>query len=986
MMDDFHMEQLLIADSEEDEDIAEMLYHDAIIASALAEGLSMKDAEALAHYGMPHIGNIPRSGRYAWGTGENPYQGLEQFQSTVKKLKAAGMTDVAIAKHLGLRNTAHLKARQSVAHNELYKYRCDLAVKLKAKGMSNVAIAERIYHDKAKENNIRNLLKAAELERKDALSGVMNAIKDEVRDKKYVAIGEGTELYLNTTHSRMESAVEALKDEGYQTINLRIPQYQKNNGDMTIIRVLTDDPRSEKAVYRELYQHPNLVQPCSVHYEPKTDSYYKMEPPRSIDSKRVLIRYAEDAGPNGSKGIDRDGTIEIRRGCPDLDLGRAHYAQVRIAVDGTHYLKGMALYSDNIPDGYDVVFNTNKHRGTPMMGSKDNTVLKPMDNDPYNPFGATIREQDKLNLVQRHYIDKNGKTQLNCLNIVNEEGNWREWSRTISAQMLSKQPPELAKRQLDLTYNKKLQEFKDIMAITNPTLRKIRLEEFGSGCDAAAVHLKAHGFDRQMSQVILPLTSLKDNEVYAPNFKDGEEVVLIRYPHASIAEIPHLVVNNRNKEGKAVLGRPIDGIGINPHVAAHLSGADFDGDTVIVIPNNRHEIRFREYFDELKNFEPKDQYRGYEGMKKMTKKQRGTEMGRVTNLITDMTAQDAPPQDIIPAIKHSMVVIDAYKHGLNWKQSEQDNHIAELIKRYQTQPNGHVGGATTLFSKASSTTYIPHRRYKGYDPETGEHIWENTNQINKIAKYKTVKGPDGKPLKDEHGKEIRIYQKDAEGNQIYKEQERLVRSTQMADTNDAFTLVSKYNKPIEQIYARYANSMKALGNEARKEAAKTPRLKQDANAKAIYANEVKSIMAKLKGALMNKPLERQALILTDAEIKIRKVENQEMSADEEKKLKNRLMNENRYRVGAFKNAIELTDDEMKAMNSGALSDTMARSVFMNMTANYRNSLFMPKAENRLSPAQVAKAERMLRKGASQGDVAAELGISVDTLIDAVDID
>ena len=55
-----------------------------------------------------------------------------------------------------------------------------------------------------------------------------------------------------------------------------------------------------------------------------------------------------------------------RRGVADLDLGDSHYAQVRILVDGTHYLKGMAMYSDDMPDGADIVFNTNKHTGTPV--------------------------------------------------------------------------------------------------------------------------------------------------------------------------------------------------------------------------------------------------------------------------------------------------------------------------------------------------------------------------------------------------------------------------------------------------------------------------------------------------------------------------------------------------------------------------------------------------------------------------------------------
>ena len=66
---------------------------------------------------------------------------------------------------------------------------------------------------------------------------------------------------------------------------------------------------------------------------------------KSVDSKRVKIIYAEDGG------TDKDGVMELRRGVEDLDLGGSQYAQVRIGVDGTHFIKGMAIYRDDMPDG-----------------------------------------------------------------------------------------------------------------------------------------------------------------------------------------------------------------------------------------------------------------------------------------------------------------------------------------------------------------------------------------------------------------------------------------------------------------------------------------------------------------------------------------------------------------------------------------------------------------------------------------------------------
>lgn len=119
-------------------------------------------------------------------------------------------------------------------------------------------------------------------------------------------------------------------------------------------------------------------------------TYLSFVYPESMDSSRLKIRYAEDGG------IDKDGVIEIRRGVEDLSLGESHYAQVRILVDGNRYLKGMAVYSDDLPDGVDVVFNTNKKQGTPT-----GDVLKKITNDPENPFGSLIKEHGGQNYNNR---------------------------------------------------------------------------------------------------------------------------------------------------------------------------------------------------------------------------------------------------------------------------------------------------------------------------------------------------------------------------------------------------------------------------------------------------------------------------------------------------------------------------------------------------------------------------------------------------------
>lgn len=153
------------------------------------------------------------------------------------------------------------------------------------------------------------------------------------------------------------------------------------------------------------------------HSEDGGETFKKLQRPSSMSSDRVYIRYGDEGG------LDKDGVIEIRRGVADLNLGKSHYAQVRIMVDDSHYLKGMAVYSDDIPEGYDVVFNTNKKSGTPKM-----KVLKPIKDDPDNPFGASIKANG-----QSTYIGEDGKEHLSPINKLKEEGDWDTMAKNLSA-------------------------------------------------------------------------------------------------------------------------------------------------------------------------------------------------------------------------------------------------------------------------------------------------------------------------------------------------------------------------------------------------------------------------------------------------------------------------------------------------------------------------------------------------------------------------
>lgn len=929
-----------------------------------------EDQQNLQHYGVGALEGAPGrgSGRYPLGSGEAAYQRQKNFRTTYREL-SKGMTQQQIAEFFQFKNTSELRSRISKNKNDIDAYEISLAKKLKDKGMSTTAIAVRMYGDPKKESTVRNRLKQAEAYETGKFAEISKALKDQVDKDIYLDVGKGTELNLGISDDRLKKVLNQMEREGYKVHPyIQVEQYGTQNGEKTTIKVLTKDGVSD----RDIYQHLDEVKPAGFYMDNDVDKVRKFEPPASIDGKRVYIRYAEDGGTK------KDGVIELRPGVEDLGLGAAHYAQVRIAVDGKSYLKGMALYSDNIPEGYDVVFNTNKHRGTPMHTEGDvKGVLKELKTnkdgtiDISNPFGASIKTEDQLQRAnesegalrrQRHYIGADGEEHLSAINIVNEEGSWDNWSRNISAQMLSKQPAALAKRQLDLTYMSKQEQLNDILSLTNPTVKKKLLLQFADKCDSDAVHLKAYGFPGQVSKVILPIDSLKDTECYCPEFETGTRVALIRFPHAGRFEIPDLVVNNNQKEGKKILGQAIDAIGINAHVAEHLSGADFDGDTVVVIPNNNGDIKTEKKLRELRDFDPKAAYPERPGMKVMTEENKQRHMGVVTNLITDMTVANAPLEDIAKAVKHSMVVIDSAKHRLDWQRSEKENDILELKRKYQQHADDDgYGGSTTLLTRAKSPIYINQRRFKRIDPETGEKIYEDTLKLNQKGQ--------------------KIFEETGEID--YQRGLKTEKTSQMANTKDARTLISKYNSQSERVYANYANQMKQLALTARKEAVATPLLKRNPEAKDIYAAEVASLTAKLRESLRNKPLERMAQRLANVEVEQHLYDNPEIKdkPGDVKKLKGRTLQYMRERTGANKKKVFFTDAEWKAVQSGAVSDSFLKQLLDNADDAHVKQLAMPKERLVLTGARKARVESMLERGYTQNEVAKMLDISVSSVKD-----
>ena len=871
--------------------------------------------DELYHYGIKR-----RSGRYPWGSGAKKSRNASDFLSTVDVLEKDGFNEKQIAEYFGLQ-TKQLRAYKSNAHNEVRAAKAAMALRLKDKGYSNSEIGRRMGIN---ESSVRSLLDPAISMRKNASTNTAEMLEKEIASKKYIDVGGGVENQIGVSRNTLDNAVEQLRAKGYTYHYLKVEQL--GTGKFTSIKVLA----APDVTYKEVKDNQSKVTSPGFYSEDLGQTVVGIKPPSSISSKRILVNYGDQGGS------DKDGVIELRRGVKDLDLGAARYAQVRVAVDGTHYLKGMAMYSDDIPKGYDVIFNTNKNSSTPKMD-----VFKKMKDDPENPFGATIR--------QKTYIGKDGKEHLSALNIVNEEGDWNTWKKTLSSQMLSKQSTALAKKQLKLAYDIKKEEFDEICSLKNPVIKKCLLDKFADNCDSSAVHLKAAGLPRQASKVILPFPEMKDSEIYAPSYRNGEKVVLIRYPHGGTFEIPELIVNNKsNKKAKGLIGNAQDAVGINPRVAERLSGADFDGDTVLVIPVGKVKIKTSAPLKGLKNFDPKVAYPGYPGMPKPGEKGSGFDkqgkMGDISNLITDMTIKGAPADDIAAAVRHSMVVIDAEKHNLNWRQSYLDNGIANLKAKYQGASNA---GASTLISRAKGDKRVPKRK-DGYkvDPETGRKIFTETGET---------------------------YEKN--GKQVV----RLQKSSKMYETEDAYSLSS--GTAMENTYADHANKLKALANSARKTSLTTKPIPYSPEAKAKYRQEVDSLNAKLNIALKNRPLERKAQLLANERVKLVRQNNPDMDKDDIKKLKNQALTQARLQTGASKKArlVDITDREWEAIQSGAISTNKLSQIIQNSDLDILKQRSMPRESRGISDTKRARAKMLESNGYTLAEIADSLGVSTSTI-------
>ena len=993
--------------------------------------------EILMHYGIKR-----RSGRYPYGSGEDPYQHGRDLLGRIEELKKEGWTETPenIKKEFGLTTTQY-RTEKALAKNDRRMLQVETAKRLKEKeGLSTTEIGRRLG---VNESTVRSWFDDKSESNMKRARATADFLKRQVDEKGMIDVGTSTELELsaefglNISKETLKQALYILEKDGYPTYKGGIPQ-PTNPGQQTNQMVLCPPGTEHKEIYNfdQVHTIRDYISRDGGETYEKKFTY-----PESMDSSRIQIRYSEDGG------IEKDGIVELRRGVADLSLGESRYSQVRILVDGTHYIKGMAVYSDDMPPGVDLIFNTNKTKDVPM---KD--VLKKIKKDPDNPFGSAIKDAEQGG--QYWYDPETGKrckstdpgAKLGLINKRADEGDWSDWKDALPSQFLGKQSKAMAEKQLVLARADKQAEFDEIMSLTNPTIKKHYLKKFAESCDSAAVHLQAAALPGQKYHVIVPVNSLKETEVFAPGYENGSKLALIRYPHAGTFEIPILTVNNKNATAQKLIGTDAgDAVCINHKVAERLSGADFDGDTVMCIPTHdkmgKVKITSTDRLKGLEGFDPKTKYSadkididadGNEhyyknGREYRIMKNTGTQMGIVSNLITDMTLADASPEELARAVRHSMVVIDAEKHKLDWKQSEIDNGIDILKKTYQT------GGASTILSRAKGEYSVPKRQGTPktnleYNPKTGkkndfydpnkpegslifktaDDLYYPVREYDKDTKIVTLKTTDGKKIsysmddkeaveryspvkgrKDPNtGKE---YFTDVITNKAgdisYKVETRKQPSTNMAETDNAYTLISDARHPMEILYADHANAMKAMANQARKEEAMTGKIKYDASAKKVYQKEVDALNARLNTALLNATRERAALRAANIDIQNKKDAYEEehgskMSKGDVKKISQQAVSKYREEVSAAsrkERAIIISDREWEAIQAGAISENKLIKILNNTDVDILRQRATPRATKTLSQAKVNRIKALSASNYTLAEIANKLGVSTSTV-------
>jgi DNA-binding NarL/FixJ family response regulator len=287
-----------------------------------------------------------------------------------------------------------------------------------------------------------------------------------------------------------------------------------------------------------------------------------------------------------------------------------------------------------------------------------------------------------------------------------------------------------------------------------------------------------------------------------------------------------------------------------------------------------------------------------------------------------------------------------------------------------------TGGASTILSRSKGETTVlkrqgtPKVNLKGTD-------WYDPSKPEGALVYKTADDVDYQVT--------RTNKRTGEVTTVTKQKTQ--KSTRMAETDDAYKLVSDAQHPMELIYADYANNMKSLANQARIEMVNTGKIPYSASAKAAYQKEVDSLNSKLNTALLNATREREAQRRANAEVQAKEKayieeHGEKMKSGDLKKTRQQAITKYRKAVASVSRRdrnIEITDREWEAIQAGAVHENTLIKILNNADTDILRQRATPRASSSFSTSQVARINNMKASGYTIQQIASAMNVSSSTI-------
>ena len=242
--------------------------------------------EMLMHYGMPR-----RSGRYPYGSGEDPYQHGRDFLGRVDELRKKNFTytdpqtgktysgDTAIAKSMGL-STTQFRTEIGLAKDERRMLDVARAKSLQKDGKGATEIGREMGIPESTVRSLLNEKSEARMHQAQKTADFLKARMKEVEaDGGMIDIGVGVERELGISKEKLQQAVYILEREGYNVYSGRIPQVT-NPGQYTTQKVLC--PPGSK--HSDIYNFDKIHSLNEYTSRDDGETFTKFVYPKSMDS------------------------------------------------------------------------------------------------------------------------------------------------------------------------------------------------------------------------------------------------------------------------------------------------------------------------------------------------------------------------------------------------------------------------------------------------------------------------------------------------------------------------------------------------------------------------------------------------------------------------------------------------------------------------------------------------------------------------------